>query len=706
MLPIPVLDDEYFSEIVKNARNMIPRLYPGWTDYNSHDPGITFLELFAFLKESQQYHLDQIGPKNRRKYLKLLGMTPLPRQAARTTAVISGGEAGQVLPQGTRLMAGEIPFETVCSLPMTGSRLRGGFAWDGEVRTQFTVGTHAETGKLQLEVFGRQAKLGSMWGLCFDGEWSAGTPLRLQLWLREDWPVARNPVKGENFTLLTEVEWEYFTPSGWKKLTVLEDETRGLLFSGRLTLRSDERPCRAKPGQDTEMLPDEEGGCWIRARLTQGVYDAPPVLTGLSDQVVPVKQRQTDARCLRLNLKDGALVDESLLSVVGEYQVYLPDEEGFWHPAESIRENTDGQASFRPAQDAEGEGLLLTWRPEFSLKRRLAVGDGFPNQSYALPGKGQLTDSFALLVEETDRPDVWSLWQCVEDFDTSTPEDRHYLLDEETGTVTFGDCIHGLAPEGQILIAGHAVTLGSGGNIKAGRLTAIHPEDLQQLAFGDRQLTLTNPDDAHGGRDRATEEDCFRRFRRQMGRNDRAVTYEDYERLVRRTPGLMIANCKAIPVSRLPRRDGSFEENCVTVVVEPWSLEAERVLSPAYEENILSYLDQRRMLGTKVALLSPEYIGITIYAEISSQPQYLDARQRVEAAVAAFFRKGWEFGNPVRYSQLYGIIDTLDCVQQVESLTIDAQGRGISRGINGDVILPHNGLAVLRAASYQVRPGE
>ena len=79
MLPIPVLDDESFQEIVEQARSMIPRLAPDWTDFNHHDPGITFLELFAFLKESQQYHLDQIGPRNRQKYLKLLGMERLHR---------------------------------------------------------------------------------------------------------------------------------------------------------------------------------------------------------------------------------------------------------------------------------------------------------------------------------------------------------------------------------------------------------------------------------------------------------------------------------------------------------------------------------------------------------------------------------------------------------------------------------------------------
>ena len=112
------------------------------------------------------------------------------------------------------------------------------------------------------------------------------------------------------------------------------------------------------------------------------------------------------------------------------------------------------------------------------------------------------------------------------------------------------------------------------------------------------------------------------------------------------------------------------------------------------------------MLGTKVALLAPAYVGITVYAEILSQPHYVDARERIQAAVADFFREGWEFGAPVRYSALYGIIDTLDCVQGIESLTIDAQGKGITRGTNGDVILPYNALAVLKNASYQVRPAE
>ena len=706
MLPIPVLDDELFSEIVKNARNMIPRLNPNWTDYNSHDPGITFLELFAFLKENQQYHLDQIGPKNRKKYLKLLGMEQQQRAAARTTAVVSGRVPGDRLPRGTRLIAGDVTFETDCDLGLSGSRLKGGFIWDGEKSADFAAGVHAAAGKLRLEMFGREAKAGSMCYLCFDQPWVPEQPIRLQLWLCEEGPIRRNSVAGEMFVPLVQLTWEYLAHDGWKSVTVAEDETHGLLFSGRLTLKTDEQPCPAVRGDGGELCPGSGGAYWIRGRLVQGGYDVPPVLAGVSDGVAPVVQRETDALCRQMTAENGAVREESLLAAAGEYQVYLADEEGLWHPVDAEREYDNGAALFRLPEDTEGEILLLAWRPEFSVKRQLARGDGFPCQSYSLPKKGQLPGDFVLLVEETDRPDVWSVWTRVEDLDTSGAEDRHYILDEEEGVVSFGDCIYGMAPEGRILIAGHAVTRGTGGNIKAGTLTNIRAEDLRILGGEEGEIRVHNPDDAFGGRDREQEEACFRRFRRQLRRSDRAVTDEDYERLVRQTPGLMIANCKAIPVDRIPRRDGSLDENCVTIVVEPYSPAAERVLTSAYRENILGYLEDKRMLGTKVSLLSPEYIRITIYAEILSQPQYLDAGERIRAAVEAYFQKGWEFGEPVRYSELYGILDAMDCVQRVESLTIDAQGRGISRGINGDVILPHNGLAVLHSGSYQVRPGK
>ena len=703
MLPIPILDDERFQEISEQARSMIPRLAPDWTDFNHHDPGITFLELFAFLKESQQYHLDQIGPRNQQKYLKLLGTARQRRTPARTGVILSGGRG--TLPAGARLLAGEIPFETLRPAALSRGKLTGGFTWDGARRCPFSAGADAAAGKVRLEVFGRTPRPGAAWYLRFDGPMDQSAPLYLHLWVYQDWPTRRNPPE-EEVIPLTRLVWEELGPEGWRPMEVLLDGTCGLLFSGDVALSpaGEDQPASAMAEEDRPLLGD---GAWLRVRLVHGAYDVPPVIVGLSDEFIPAVQRETLAACARRPVRDGAVSGGHLLDADGEYQLYLAGPDGFWRPApHAVRENGPEGVRFALPGVEEGEALLLTWRPGFARSRRLALGDGFPHQSYELEQKGQICDSFQLLVAEPDRPDAWSLWERVEDFDASSPEDRHYILDEEAGTVAFGDCIHGLAPEGEILIAGQAVTLGSGGNVKAGRVDALHPEELLRLGLAPEELRVWNPDDASGGREREPLEEGFRRCQRLLRRTDRAVTYDDFERLTRQTPGLMISNCKAVPVTQLPRQDGSLEENCVTVVVEPYSLEQERTLTPAYRANILRYLDDRRMLGTRVSLLAPEYVRITVYAEILSQPHYVDAKARIQAAVAAFFQSGWEFGAPVRYSALYGIIDTLDCVHGIESLTIDAQGKGITRGTNGDVILPHNGLAVLKSASCQVRPAE
>ena len=48
-LDIPNLDDRRWADLVEDARALIPRQAPRWTDHNAHDPGITFIELFEAL---------------------------------------------------------------------------------------------------------------------------------------------------------------------------------------------------------------------------------------------------------------------------------------------------------------------------------------------------------------------------------------------------------------------------------------------------------------------------------------------------------------------------------------------------------------------------------------------------------------------------------------------------------------------------------
>jgi hypothetical protein len=71
-LILPNLDDRSYADLVAEARALIPALAPDWTDHNSADPGITLIELFAWLTEMLIYRLNQVTDKNRLAFLRLI----------------------------------------------------------------------------------------------------------------------------------------------------------------------------------------------------------------------------------------------------------------------------------------------------------------------------------------------------------------------------------------------------------------------------------------------------------------------------------------------------------------------------------------------------------------------------------------------------------------------------------------------------------
>ena len=51
MIPTPKLDDRTYADIIAEAVRLIPRYCPEWTNHNPSDPGITILELCAWMTE-------------------------------------------------------------------------------------------------------------------------------------------------------------------------------------------------------------------------------------------------------------------------------------------------------------------------------------------------------------------------------------------------------------------------------------------------------------------------------------------------------------------------------------------------------------------------------------------------------------------------------------------------------------------------------
>ena len=80
-IPLPNLDDRRWSDLFEDGRANITRYAPQWTDHNLHDPGITIIDLYAWLAEMTNYRLNRVPTRHKRKFLELLGFdiqNPIP----------------------------------------------------------------------------------------------------------------------------------------------------------------------------------------------------------------------------------------------------------------------------------------------------------------------------------------------------------------------------------------------------------------------------------------------------------------------------------------------------------------------------------------------------------------------------------------------------------------------------------------------------
>ena len=82
-LTAPVLDTRRFDDLVREARERIPRYTPDWTNFNDSDPGMTLVQLHAWMTETILYELNRVPDLNYIKFLQLLGIELSPARPAR-----------------------------------------------------------------------------------------------------------------------------------------------------------------------------------------------------------------------------------------------------------------------------------------------------------------------------------------------------------------------------------------------------------------------------------------------------------------------------------------------------------------------------------------------------------------------------------------------------------------------------------------------
>ena len=670
MLKPERLNDQTFDDIVDAAVKSISRFDTEWNNLQAADPGMTLVDLFAWLKAIQHEYMSVILPESQRRFLELLDIRQRRSRGARTLLALSGARANTHIPAETKWMAGDMAFENresavAFAAALTAVRFCGGGREAG-------IGVEQLDGSRLFPVFpgiGAQPQLpcDEEMVLFFDRPIPSGCPFSLYFGVAED--KRRTPVGAEPFVPLAEVVWEVWTRTGWQEAQLLRDDTHAFLFSGLVTLRHDGKMTR------------NEGGYALRVRLVRDDYDLPPQIKDIRFNVLEVCQQDTLVRSDVFH-EQQLLVLDSDLGIHGDHRVFL-EEDGRWRETRDFREiRAKGSLSLQLAGPA-GCAMVLSWHKGLPTGITLGSGAGFSGQELPFDGRYAEYDSIRLLVGRGVDP-LYQSWERRDDLYASAPRDRHFVLDETRGVIRFGDHLQGAIPPrgvNNILLAGYRTCRGKASDIKAGRITAPGTDDPSLLA-----LTVEQIVPAQGGRDGETFEETAARAGDTLRSGRRAVTEEDYLAAVRGVPGLIIENCRVLTGFEGP------EDNALTVVVQGAG-RAARFPRPAYEQNIRLALDCCRMLNTRIRVVWPGTVRLAVRARIVTAPYYHDAEQVVRRRVEEFVSElNKRFGSVLSYGELYCAVDLLECVRGIEMLSVEPVGDYIAKTRADDIVVPPNSL--------------
>lgn len=718
-LPKSDLDDRTFQDLVDECILRIPRYCPEWTNYNPSDPGITLVELFAWLTDQMLMRFNQIPRRNYVAFLELLGIRLLAPTPARTNLTFYLSSA---LPEPYIIAAG-----TEIATVRTESQEAVVFSTDRPLTIGIPSIRHflsADIAETQPQVL-RDRFVGS-WSLQSDGQWQGA-----EMEFFEEQPEPGNcfylvfdttqPIEGNAIAVTFKGEaatstginpdrpprqWEAWNGQYWQPVLLREadDSTEGFSFN-KIT-RSGGDPLQ---GADillhmplhwpvTQFVTYQ--GRWLRCVYTQLLLNQPGYIR--SPRIAALSVRSI-----------GGSVEASQCSLI---------------------------------------------RNEI-----LGESDGTPGQTFQLqstPVLPRTEDEHILVMPPGGLPQIW---KEVTDFAESGSQDLHYTIDSLTGTVQFGPLIRepaqlqsvtrfransqglptrtlmlnegvdersrflerqygAVPPRGsEIRIVAYRTGGGQRGNVQNGTIRILKTAVPYVTS-------VINHNHAINGADAESLEDAVIRVPRLLRTRDRAVTAEDFETLALEAGGGGIARVVCLtPRSRdeagtvrlllVPHANTDAIEQGVGINPDLLNL------SPQMTERILAYLDERRLLGVEVECGQPDYVGVTVQAEVALEPEYnnpLAQQEIVSKLQVALYRflnpltggsdgKGWSFGRPVYSSDIINLFQAIPGVRYlgtIQLFELHKQGQVWTRTLPKEPVIYPGALGLICSwRNNQLRSG-
>ncbi|MFD5109370.1 putative baseplate assembly protein [Streptomyces cinereoruber] len=621
-LPAPHLDDRRFQQFVDDAKRYIQQACPEWTDHNVSDPGVTLVEAVAHMADQLVYRLNRVPEKNHLAFLDLLGVTLFPPATARAdvTFRLSAPQPEPVLlPAGTEVSTGRTETEEAVVFATTDDLTVVPCSLTHLLR-QEAGGTPEDRFQSMLggEDVPAFSPLPRVGDLLLLGL-SAAVPdcvLVLDLDSRVD-GVGVDPRRPP-------LVWEAWSAAeGWAACEVDEDTTGGLNRPGEVVLH-------VPSGHALSRLGGHEAG-WVRCRVVEPA-------AGLPSYSESPTVRAAGAFTI------GGTVRAA--------------------HAETVRNELLGESEGVPGQRVRLAHAPVVDRPPLLLQ----IAEHADDDEASEPGTG------------------WLEWTAVRDFASSRPGDRHFTLDATTGEIAFGPSVR--QPDGTLRQFGavppkgaaiRALRYGTGG----GRAGNVARSTISVLRSSIPYIArVENREAARGGVDGETVEEAKARAPITLRAQERAVTARDYEELARR------AAPEAARIACLAADAAEAGENAVRVLVVPQAVPDRggrlrfEQLVPGGEllSRVTGFLDERRPLGTRLAVGPPFYQGVTVVATLHAF-RAADAERVRAGALDVLYAyldpltggahgEGWAFGRPLRAGEVFAALQRVPGVELVDEVLL------------------------------------
>jgi hypothetical protein len=683
------LDDRRYEELRDEALSRIPIHNPEWTNFNESDPGVTLVELFAFLTENLLYRVNQIPRRNQLKFLSMLGIPLNPAKSAQgivAFAKANGGPDAITLTTGSEVMSGQISFRLTTGLDV--------LPIEADVYYKKRLTSTGDVAAYYKQLYAS-----------FLGQSASVEPQ-----LYEAIPLSSASASG------VDVSGDSVDSSLWIALLrrSIDAPAAGQTNAGALTAIRD---AIEKKTLSIGIVPILTSSEEVMRHLMPGRAEEEQATASVSLSIATNElglNRQPQYRLLK---------SFGVPALPATVEVDLPDASqlNLWEDLDPLEAGAD---RFPPSlDDTEKSNRLITWlRMEWpkSVKARikwvgvnaamisqrtkvvneqLPSGSGKPDQKLTLANASVVQGSLSLSVTPPGASQA-EAWVEIDDLLGAGPEvpvpnellppnsvqvshanSKVFAVDYEAGEVRFGDGMHGARPPyGALMRVSYEYGVGRKGNVSAGSINSC-----PALPAG---FTVKNPVGTWGGSDAESAEDGENHVAEFLRHRDRLVSAEDFKSIARRTPGADIGRVDVLPAYN-PALSGNLAgmaAGAVTLMVIP-KYDSTQPDAPSPDQPFLdaicSYLNPRRLVTTEIFLRGPTYKKIWVSVGISAKAGASSAEVREAVAQALkealsplpvpdnlLSSEGWPLGKAVVDLELVGVVNRVPGVVSVKSLVV------------------------------------